>query len=246
MLTGRIALVTGGSRGIGRAICNKLALMGADIAFFYAGNEAAAGETLRQIRETGVRCMAVRCNVADADEVTAAVDEVRRTLGAADILVNNAGVTCDKLVMRMTAEEFDRVVSVNLNGAFHMIRAVCPDFVRRRSGRIINISSVSGLMGNAGQANYAASKAGLLGLTKSVARELAGRGVTVNAVAPGFIRTDMTGAMNDETLEKALAAVPVRRIGEPEDIAEAVAFLAGDGAAYITGAVIQVDGGMYM
>ena len=245
-MKGKIALVTGGSRGIGRAIALKLASLGADVAILYAGNAAAAEATVKDIEEMGVRAMALRCNVADFDEVTAAVAAVRETLGVIDILVNNAGVTCDKLAMRMSAEEFDKVVSVNLNGAFHTIRATYADFVRKRAGRIINISSVSGLMGNPGQANYAASKAGVVGLTKSIARELAGRGITCNAVAPGFIQTDMTGAMNEETLKKAVEAVPVKRIGQPEDIAEAVAFLAGDAAGYITGEVLKVDGGMYM
>ncbi len=245
-MKGKIALVTGGSRGIGRAIALKLASLGADVAILYAGNAAAAEATVKDIEEMGVRAMALRCNVADFDEVTAAVAAVRETLGVIDVLVNNAGVTCDKLAMRMSAEEFDKVVSVNLNGAFHTIRATYADFVRKRAGRIINISSVSGLMGNPGQANYAASKAGVVGLTKSIARELAGRGITCNAVAPGFIQTDMTGAMNEETLKKAVEAVPVKRIGQPEDIAEAVAFLAGDVAGYITGEVLKVDGGMYM
>lgn len=246
MMKGKIALVTGGSRGIGKAIALKLAREGADVAIFYAGNEAAAQETVRMIEETGARALAVRCNVADFAEVNEAVAAVRAQLGPVDILVNNAGITCDKLTMRMSPEEFTKVVDVNLTGAFHTIRAAYGDFVRRRAGRIINISSVSGLMGNPGQANYAASKAGLIGLTKSIARELAGRGVTCNAVAPGFIQTDMTGAMNEETLSSALEAVPMKRIGRPEDIAEAVAFLAGDAAGYITGAVLQVDGGMYM
>lgn len=246
MLTGKVALVSGGSRGIGRAISIKLASLGANIAIFYAGNEAAAQDTLREIEKKGVRAMAVRCNVADYDEVDVGAARVREALGPVDVLVNNAGVTCDKLAMRMSPEEFEQVVSVNLNGAFHLIRALSGDFVKRRSGRIINISSVSGLMGNVGQANYAASKSGLIGLTKSVARELAGRGVTCNAIAPGFIRTDMIGAMNVETLEKALSTVPMKRIGEAKEVAEAVAFLAGDGASYITGAVLQVDGGMYM
>lgn len=246
MLNGKIALVTGGSRGIGRAIALKLASQGADVAIFYAGNEAAAAATAQEIENLGVRALAVKCNVADFDEVTRSVAQVKETLGAPDILVNNAGINCDKLAMRMSPEEFAKVVEVNLNGAFHTIRATYGDFVRKRAGRIINISSISGLMGNAGQANYAASKAGLVGLTKSIARELAGRGITCNAVAPGFIQTDMTGAMNEEALEKALAGVPLKRIGQPEDIAEAVAFLAGEGAGYITGMVLQVDGGMYM
>ncbi len=245
-MKGKIALITGGSRGIGRAIALKLASLGADVAILYAGNAAAAEATVKEIEKKGVRAMAVQCNVAEFDEVTSAVASVRETLGAVDILVNNAGITCDKMTMRMSAEEFEKVVSVNLSGAFHTIRATYGDFVRKRAGRIINISSVSGLMGNPGQANYAASKAGLIGLTKTVARELAGRGITCNAVAPGFIQTDMTGAMNGDTLNKAVDAVPMKRIGQPEDIAEAVAFLAGGAAGYITGEVLKVDGGMYM
>ncbi len=245
-MKGKIALITGGSRGIGRAIALKLASLGADVAILYAGNAEAAEATVKEIEGKGVRAMAVQCNVAEFDEVAAAVASVKETLGAVDILVNNAGITCDKMTMRMSAEEFEKVVSVNLNGAFHTIHATYGDFVRKRSGRIINISSVSGLMGNPGQANYAASKAGLIGLTKTVARELAGRGITCNAVAPGFIQTDMTGAMNGDTLNKAVDAVPMKRIGQPEDIAEAVAFLAGGAAGYITGEVLKVDGGMYM
>lgn len=246
MLNGKIALVTGGSRGIGRAIALKMASLGADIAILYAGNAAAAEATVKEIEEKGVRAMSVKCNVADFDEVTAAVAAVKESLGVIDILVNNAGITCDKLAMRMSPEEFSKVVDVNLNGAFHTIRATYGDFVRKRAGRIINISSISGLMGNPGQANYAASKAGLVGLTKSIARELAGRGITCNAVAPGFIQTDMTGAMNEDTLNRAVESVPLKRIGQPEDIAAAVAFLASDEAGYITGMVLKVDGGMYM
>ncbi|MEG1605890.1 MAG: 3-oxoacyl-[acyl-carrier-protein] reductase [Clostridia bacterium] len=245
-MRGKIALVTGGSRGIGRAIAIKLASSGADVAILYAGNAVAAQEVLRRIAESGVRAMAIACDVSDQAQVTSAYQQVKETLGAVDILVNNAGITRDRLAMRMRAEDFSRVISVNLAGAFHLIHAVLPDFVRRRSGRIINISSVSGLKGNAGQANYSAAKAGLIGLTKAIAREVASRGITCNAVAPGFVKTDMTAAMNEQALEAALAEVPMGRIGEAEDIAEAVAFLASDAAAYITGAVLPVDGGMAM
>ncbi|MEG1813300.1 MAG: 3-oxoacyl-[acyl-carrier-protein] reductase [Clostridia bacterium] len=245
-MRGKIALVTGGSRGIGRAIAMKLASSGADVAILYAGNAVAAQEVLRRIAESGVRAMAIACDVSDQAQVTSAYQQVKETLGAVDILVNNAGITRDRLAMRMRAEDFSRVISVNLAGAFHLIHAVLPDFVRRRSGRIINISSVSGLKGNAGQANYSAAKAGLIGLTKAIAREVASRGITCNAVAPGFVKTDMTAAMNEQALEAALAEVPMGRIGEAEDIAEAVAFLASDAAAYITGAVLPVDGGMAM
>lgn len=245
-MRGKIALVTGGSRGIGRAIAMKLASSGADVAILYAGNAVAAQEVLRRIAESGVRAMAIACDVSDQAQVTSAYQQVKETLGAVDILVNNAGITRDRLAMRMRAEDFSRVISVNLAGAFHLIHAVLPDFVRRRSGRIINISSVSGLKGNAGQANYSAAKAGLIGLTKAIAREVASRGITCNAVAPGFVKTDMTAAMNEQALEAALAEVPMGRIGEAEDIAEAVAFLASEAAAYITGAVLPVDGGMAM
>ncbi|MEG0144681.1 MAG: 3-oxoacyl-[acyl-carrier-protein] reductase [Clostridia bacterium] len=245
-MRGKIALVTGGSRGIGRAIAIKLASSGADVAILYAGNAVAAQEVLRRIAESGVRAMAIACDVSDQAQVTSAYQQVKETLGAVDILVNNAGITRDRLAMRMRAEDFSRVISVNLAGAFHLIHAVLPDFVRRRSGRIINISSVSGLKGNAGQANYSAAKAGLIGLTKAIAREVASRGITCNAVAPGFVKTDMTAAMNEQALEAALAEVSMGRIGEAEDIAEAVAFLASDAAAYITGAVLPVDGGMAM
>lgn len=245
-MRGKIALITGGTRGIGRAIALKLAKENADIAMLYAGNREAASEAEELVSSLGVRAMAIPCDVSDFAQVADAVKQVKEKLGPIDILVNNAGMTRDKLAMRMTEEDFTRVVEVNLNGAFFLIRALLPDFVRRRSGRIVNITSVSGIMGNAGQANYAASKAGLIGLTKSVAREVASRGITVNAVAPGFVRTDMSGAMSEEALEKALKNVPLGRIGEAEEIAEAVAFLVSDRAAYITGTVLQVDGGLYM
>lgn len=245
-LKGRVAVVTGGSRGIGRAIALRLAESGADVALIYAGNQAAADETAQQVRELGVRAMAVQCDVSDAQQAAAAIKQVRAELGPIDILVNNAGITRDGISLRMKPDDFRRVIDVNLTGAFLMAQAAMSDFVRRRSGRIINISSASGLMGNAGQANYSAAKAGMIGLTKTLARELAGRGVTVNAVAPGFVRTEMTAAMNEAALSEGLKSVPMGRMAEPEEIAEAVAFLASDRAAYITGTVLSVNGGLYM
>lgn len=245
-LKGRVAVVTGGSRGIGRAIALRLAESGADVALIYAGNQAAADETAQQVRELGVRAMAVQCDVSDAQQAAAAIKQVRAELGPIDILVNNAGITRDGISLRMKPDDFRRVIDVNLTGAFLMAQAAMSDFVRRRSGRIINISSVSGLMGNAGQANYSAAKAGMIGLTKTLARELAGRGVTVNAVAPGFVKTEMTAAMNEAALSEGLKSVPMGRMAEPEEIAEAVAFLASDRAAYITGTVLSVNGGLYM
>ncbi len=245
-MKGKVALITGGTRGIGRAVAVKLASLGADVALFYAGNREAAEDALAEARALGVRAAAFQCDVSDGEAVAKAVSEARSALGPFDILVNNAGITKDGLSMRMREEDFRRVIDVNLTGAFLVAKAVMPDFIKKRTGRIINISSVAGLMGNAGQANYAAAKAGMIGLTKTLARELAARNITVNAVAPGFVKTEMTAAMKEETLAQALKAVPLNRIGEAEEIAEAVAFLAGDKAAYITGAVLQVDGGMYM
>ena len=245
-MKGKIALVTGGSRGIGRAIALKLAEAGCDVAVLYAGREDAANETVAAIEAMGVRALAVKSDVADEQQTADAVKQVSDALGVPDVLVNNAGIIRDGLAMRMSAENFKAVIDTNLTGAFNMIRACLPLFVRRRSGRIINISSVSGMMGNAGQANYAASKAGLIGLTKTVAREVASRGITVNAVAPGFIETDMTKGMSEAALNAGLAAVPMGRIGKPEDVANAVRFLASEEAAYITGCVLKVDGGMYI
>lgn len=246
MVKDQVALVTGGSRGLGRAIALKLAENGANVAIFYAGNAEKAAATVVDVEALGVKARAYQVNVADYAAVEEAVKAVKADFGGVDILVNNAGITRDKLTMRMSAEDFDDVLSVNLNGAFHTIRALYSDFVRRRSGRIINVTSVSGLMGNPGQANYAASKAGMVGLTKTIAKELAGRGITCNAIAPGFIETDMTAAMNENTLNKALEMVPMKRMGRPEDVANAALFLASDSAAYITGCVLQVDGGLYM
>ena len=242
MLNGKTALVTGGSRGIGRAVAWKLASLGADIAVIYAGNQEAAEAVCRDIQaQYGVRVLAYQCNVADFTEVKQTVNRVKADFGTVHILVNNAGITRDGLAATMWEQDFDDVLAVNLKGAFNMIRHCSGLFLRNRGGAIVNVSSVTGLMGNAGQANYAASKAGIIGLTKSVARELAPRGVTCNAVAPGFIDTDMTRELHDSPLA---AAIPLGRMGTPEEVAEAVAYLAT--ASYVTGEVLRVDGGIAM
>jgi 3-oxoacyl-[acyl-carrier protein] reductase len=244
MLNGKTALITGASRGIGRAIALKLASLGADIAVVYAGNTDKAEEVAAGARGYGVRAETFQCNVADFDAVKATVDAVKSKLGPVDILVNNAGITKDGLVMNMKEAAFDDVVDTNLKGAFNMIRHCSPMFVKKRSGKIINITSVAGLIGNPGQANYAASKAGLIGLTKSVARELASRGICCNAIAPGFIQTDMTENITEGN--PLMASIPLGRMGSPEEIAELTAFLAQDCANYITGEVIRIDGGLAM
>lgn len=241
-LNGKTALVTGASRGIGRAIALRLAEDGANVAAIYAGSADKAEAVVDEITALGVNAKAYRCNVADSAAVNETVKAVTNDLGKIDILVNNAGITRDGLMLRMKDEDFDAVLDTNLKGAFNMIRACYSGFIRKKSGRIINISSVSGIMGNAGQANYSASKAGVIGLTKSVARELASRGITCNAVAPGFIQTDMTENLGDNN--PLLNSIPLGRMGKPEDIAAAVAFLASDSAAYITGEVLKVDGGL--
>ena len=241
-LNGKTALVTGASRGIGRAIALRLAEDGANVAVIYAGSADKAEAVVNEITALGVNAKAYQCNVADSAAVNETVKAVTNDLGKIDILVNNAGITRDGLMLRMKDEDFDAVLDTNLKGAFNMIRACYSGFIRKNSGRIINISSVSGIMGNAGQANYSASKAGVIGLTKSVARELASRGITCNAVAPGFIQTDMTENLGDNN--PLLNSIPLGRMGKPEDIAAAVAFLASDSAAYITGEVLKVDGGL--
>lgn len=246
MLEGKVALVTGGSRGIGRAIALKFAAEGADVAILYAGNTTAAGETALEIEKLGRRALVLQCDVSDAASVDAAVKETIGTLGGIDILVNNAGIVRDKLVLSMKREDFDAVVNTNLGGCFNTVKACYSHFMKKRAGRIINISSVVGLMGNAGQANYAAAKAGLIGLTKSVAKELAARGVTCNAIAPGFIATEMTDALSEKAREAMLALIPAKREGSADEVANAALFLASDLAAYITGEVLRVDGGMCM
>ena len=242
----KTAVVTGGSRGLGRAICLELARGGANVVLCYAGNEAAANETVAACESLGAKAVAIRCDVSKEDEVKALMDAALKTFGRIDILVNNAGITRDGLLMMMKPEDFDAVIAANLRGAFLCMKAVARQMVKQRYGRIVNLSSVVGLRGNAGQVNYAASKAGVVGMTKSLAKELASRGVTVNAVAPGFIDTDMTAAMPEAAKTATLAAIPMGRLGTAEDVARTVAFLASDEAGYVTGQVIAVDGGMSM
>ena len=246
MLTGKVAIVTGASRGIGKTIARTLAAAGATVILNYNGSAEAAEKTATDIRSRGGMAEAVKCNVAEDAESEAFVKAVLRKYGRVDILVNNAGITRDNLIVRMTEEEFDAVLDTNLKGAFHMIKHLTRTFMKQRYGKIINISSVSGILGNAGQANYAASKAGLIGLTKSVARELASRNVCVNAVAPGFIRTDMTEKLSETVRDHAVGQIPLGKMGSPEDVAQAVLFLAEEASDYITGQVLCVDGGMAM
>lgn len=243
-LTGKVALVTGAGRGIGRAIARALAREGALVLVNYNGSRERALETVAEIVENGGQAEAIGCDVSDFNACSGMVETIIDKYSHVDILVNNAGVTRDNLVMRMTEEDYDRVLDTNLKGAFNTVRHLSRFFLKQREGKIINISSVSGVLGNAGQANYSASKAGLIGLTKSVARELAGRGICVNAVAPGFIDTEMTQALSEKAREAAVGTIPMGRMGSAEDIAQAVLFLAGRKSDYITGQVICVDGGM--
>ena len=242
MLKGKTAIITGGSRGLGAAIACRFASMGADIAIIYSGSHRAAQDICQRCsEESGAKALAYQCDVADFEAVKETVAKIKEDFGTAHILVNNAGITCDGLIATMKEEDFDKVIDVNLKGAFNMIRHCTGFFIRNREGCIINISSVSGLMGNAGQSNYAASKAGLIGLTKSVAKELAARNIRCNAIAPGFIATDMTGDQADNPL---LKMIPLGRMGNPADVAQAAAYLAV--AAYVTGEVLRIDGGIAM
>ncbi len=243
-LSGRVALVTGSSRGIGRAVALELAGQGAMVAVNYAGNAAAAEETAAAVQALGTRAMVVKADVADQGQVDAMIKSVLTEYGRLDILVNNAGVTRDNLLPRIREEDWDAVLNVNLKGAYNCSRAVLRPMLKAKWGRIINISSVVGLSGNPGQANYAASKAGLVGLTKSVAREVGSRSITVNAVAPGYIETEMTALLPAENKESLLGRIALGRLGKPEEVAHVTAFLAGEKAGYITGQVIVVDGGM--
>lgn len=245
-LSGKVALVTGASRGIGRKIAVTLAGYGASVIVNYNGSREKADEVVKEITDNGGQAEAIQCNVAEFDRAKELIDGIVKTYGRLDILVNNAGITKDNLIMKMSEDDFDAVIDTNLKGAFNCIRHVSRQMLKQRSGRIINISSVSGVMGNVGQANYCASKAGIIGLTKSVARELGSRGITSNAVAPGFIRTEMTDVLPEDVKKAMGEQIPLKRFGETEDVAETVAFLASDHAGYITGQVIQVDGGMAM
>lgn len=245
-LVGKVALVTGGSRGIGRAIALKLAENGADVAINYAGNTAAAEEVKTAIEQMGRKALLVQGSVADTDGVQTIVNTVVKEQGRLDILINNAGITRDGLLMRMKEADWDDVMHTNLKGVYNCSKAVLRTMMKQRSGRIVNMASVVGEMGNAGQTNYAAAKAGVIGFTKSLAKEVASRGITVNAIAPGFIATDMTSVLTDDQKAEMARTIPLGRAGQPEDVANAVLFLVSEGAAYITGQVLNVDGGMVM
>lgn len=245
-LENKVALVTGAARGIGKAIAKALAAEGAVVIVNYNGSAQRAAETVKEIEEAGGKALAIRCNVADFTACKDMIDGIIKEQGRLDILVNNAGITRDGLLMKMSEEDFDSVMDTNLKGAFNCIRHVARQMIKQKSGRIISISSVSGVLGNAGQANYSASKAGIIGLTKATAREVASRGITVNAIAPGFITTDMTEVLSEVVKTSVTETIPMKKFGKPEDIAQTALFLASEEAAYITGQVICVDGGMAM
>ena len=245
-LEGKVALVTGASRGIGREIALELAREGCNIAVNYSGSEAKANEVVDEINGLGREAIAVQCNVSDSDAVQAMVKETIGQFGSVDILVNNAGITRDNLLMRMKEAEWDDVININLKGVFLCTKAVTRQMMKQRSGRIINISSIVGVSGNPGQANYVAAKSGVIGLTKTTARELAPRGITVNAIAPGFISTDMTDQLPEDVRNEMLKQIPLSRFGDPQDIAKVVTFVASESASYMTGQTLHIDGGMVM
>ncbi|MGE7760697.1 3-oxoacyl-[acyl-carrier-protein] reductase [Peribacillus sp. NPDC097895] len=246
ILEGKKALVTGASRGIGREVALEFARQGADVAINYSGSEAKANEVVDEIRALGRKAFAVQCDVANSESVTSMIKEVVEQFGRVDVLVNNAGITRDNLLMRMKEDEWDSVINTNLKGVFLCTKAVTRQMMKQRSGRIINMASIVGVSGNAGQANYVAAKAGVIGLTKTTAKELASRGITVNAIAPGFISTDMTGELPEDVQKAMLDQIPLARFGDPEDIAAVASFLASEASKYITGQTLHVDGGMVM
>ncbi|TMU87819.1 3-oxoacyl-[acyl-carrier-protein] reductase [Bacillus sp. BHET2] len=245
-LEGKVALVTGASRGIGREIALELAKKGCNVTVNYAGSEAKANEVVDEIKSLGREAIALQCNVSDSEAVQEMVKETIHQFGSIDILVNNAGITKDNLLMRMKETEWDDVININLKGVFLCTKAVTRQMMKQRSGRIINISSIVGVSGNPGQANYVAAKSGVIGLTKTTARELAPRGITVNAIAPGFISTDMTDQLPEGVRAEMLKQIPLSRFGDPQDIAKAVSFVASDSASYMTGQTLHIDGGMVM
>ena len=245
-LTDKVALVTGASRGIGRAIALLMAKQGADVVVNYSGSEGAAQETVDAILAMGRKAIKIKANVGNAEEVAAMVEEAHSIFGRIDILVNNAGITRDGLLMRMKDSDWDDVININLKGVYLMTKAVSKIMMKQRSGKIVNMTSVVGVTGNAGQANYSASKAGVIGFTKTCAKELASRGITVNAIAPGFIHTDMTDVLSDKVKEAMVHTIPLGRMAEPDEVAAVAVFLASDMSSYITGQVINVDGGMVM
>lgn len=245
-LEGKVAIVTGASRGIGREIALELARQGADVVVNYSGSEERANNVVAEIKALGRNAFVYQCNVADSEAVANMVKETIETFGKIDILVNNAGITRDNLIMRMKEDEWDDVININLKGVFLCTKAVTRQMMKQRSGRIINISSIVGVSGNPGQANYVAAKSGVIGLTKTTAKELSSRGITVNAIAPGFITTDMTDQLNDDVKEQMLQQIPLARFGDPADIANVVVFLSSEDSRYMTGQTLHVDGGMFM